>query len=355
MVADAVFLLIGVVGMRGTEHVAHVLVILRVLIGVAHDEADGTARRLTLEDATEQFHLIGFLARGCDLALSRTTAIELCLDEVHVDIDACWHAVDNASDGLTMTLAKGRQPEYRSKCIHILMTVSTAAVVAMLVVVAAATVVTAFAMMMATTMTTAREHLDGLVDLFVRGVAVLHDGTCEIERLASQGVVGVNCHTVLLDLHHLGHELMVFAICQGDNGIGEDIVVVEMAIDREYLTVDLMNALGLVGTESLLGGEGEVEGVALRMLGHFLLKGVECDAKTSNKLEGALCAGLFLEFLLTVGHCIQLVYHRHELIGCLIHTLLYIYLFQVAKVIILIQKRAFFHRNYKNFHIRAIL
>ena len=62
MVAYTVFLLIGVVGMRGTEYVAHVLVVLRVLIGVAYDEADGTACRFALKDATEQFHLIRFLA-----------------------------------------------------------------------------------------------------------------------------------------------------------------------------------------------------------------------------------------------------------------------------------------------------
>ena len=234
------------------------------------------------------------------------------------------------------------------------MTVTASAVVAMLVIMSAATVVAAFAMMMATTVTAARQHLDGLVDLFVGGVAVLNDGACEIERLASQGMVGIDSHTVLLDLHHLGHELMVLAICQGNDGIGEDIVVVEMAVDREYLTIDLMNTLRLVGTEGLLGGEGEVEGVALRMLGHLLLESVEGDAKTRNKLEGALCARLFLEFLLTVGNRVQLVHNRHKLIGSLIHTLLYI-MFQVAKVIILIHKRVFFGQNYKIFHIRAIL
>ena len=129
------------------------------------------------------------------------------------------------------------------------MTVTASAVVAMLVIMSAAAVFAAFAMMMATTVTAARQHLDGLVDLFLGGVAVLNDGAREIERLASQRVVGVDSHTVLLDLHHLGHELMVLAICQGNDGIGEDIVVVEMAVDREYLTIDLMNTLRLVGTE----------------------------------------------------------------------------------------------------------
>ena len=62
MIANTVFVMVGVVGMGGTEQTAHVLVVLRVLVGVAHDESDGAARRFALEDSTEQFHLIRFLA-----------------------------------------------------------------------------------------------------------------------------------------------------------------------------------------------------------------------------------------------------------------------------------------------------
>ena len=201
---------------------------------------------------------------------------------------------------------------------------SAATVVAVLMVMTTATIVTAFAMMMATTVTAACQHLDGLADLLLGGIAVLYDGAREVERLASQRVVGIDGDAVFLDLHDLGHKLMVFAIRQGDDGIREDVIVVEMAVDREYLTVDLMNALRLVGTEGLLRGEGEVEGVALRMLGHFRLESVEGDTKTSDKLEGALCARLFLELFLAVSHRVQLIHDRHKLIGCLIHTLLYI-------------------------------
>ena len=111
------------------------------------------------------------------------------------------------------------------------MTMSTAAVVAMLVVVAAATVVTAFAMMMATAVTTACQHLDGLVDLFLCGIAILADGARKVERLACQWVVGINGDTIFLHLHHSGHKLMILAICQGDDGIGVDVLVVEMTVD----------------------------------------------------------------------------------------------------------------------------
>ena len=117
------------------------------------------------------------------------------------------------------------------------MAMSAATVVAMPVVVSAATIVTAFtfAMMVATAVTTACQHLDGLVDLFLCGIAVLDNGTCEVECLACQRVVGVDGNTVFLHLHDLGHKLMVVAIGQRDDGIGVDVLVVEMAVDREDL------------------------------------------------------------------------------------------------------------------------
>ena len=112
---------------------------------------------------------------------------------------------------------------------------SATTVVAVLMVMTTATIVTAFAMMVSATVATACQHLDGLIDLFLCGIAVLADGACEVERLASQRMVGIYGDSVFLHLHHLGHELMVVAVCQRDDGIGVDVVVVEMAVDREDL------------------------------------------------------------------------------------------------------------------------
>ena len=89
-----------------------------MLVGIAYDEADRTACRLPLEDTAEQFHLVGFVARCCNLALSGTTAVQFLLDKVKVDVNACRHTIDDATHSLTVTLAKGRQSEYLSKCVH---------------------------------------------------------------------------------------------------------------------------------------------------------------------------------------------------------------------------------------------
>ena len=204
---------------------------------------------------------------------------------------------------------------------------ATTAVAVLVVMSTTATIVTAFtfAMMMTTAVTATCQHLDGLVDLLFCGVAILADGAREVERLASQRMVGINGDTIFLHLHHLGHELMVVAVCQRDDGIGVDVIVVEMTIHREYLTIDLMHTLRLVGAKGLFWREDEVEGVALRMVDHLLLESVEGDAKTSDKLEGALRACFLLQCLISVSDGIQLILDGHEFIGNFLHTLLYIY------------------------------
>ena len=154
--------------------------------------------------------------------------------------------------------------------------------------VSATVTVFAFAMMVTTSVTATCEHLDGLAHLLFCGVAILADGAREVERLACQRVVGVNGHTVFLHLHDLSHKLMILIVCQCDNGIGVDIVVIEMTIDGEDLRVELMNAQRLVDTECLFWLEDEVETVALGMLDDLLLESIEGDAKTSDKLERTL-------------------------------------------------------------------
>jgi hypothetical protein len=91
---------------------------MRVLVGVANQKADGTACRLSLKYATQQFYLV-WLVSGCrDVALSWPAAIQLMLYEIHVDVDACRHSVDYASHRLAVALAERGQPEYISEGVH---------------------------------------------------------------------------------------------------------------------------------------------------------------------------------------------------------------------------------------------
>lgn len=101
--------------MRWSEQVPHVVVVLRVLVGVPYNKAYRATCRLTLEHAAQQFHLVWLFPAGSDAALSRASAVQLLLNEVRVYADACRHAVHHAADGLTVALAECGQPEYVSK------------------------------------------------------------------------------------------------------------------------------------------------------------------------------------------------------------------------------------------------
>ena len=115
MVADTEFLRIGEVGMRRAIDVADVFVVVGVLVLVPYNKADGASGGLTLEDTREEFHLVCFLSAGGELRLTRTTAAQFLLDEVHVDGDACRKTIDYATYTRTMRFAEACQSEYVTK------------------------------------------------------------------------------------------------------------------------------------------------------------------------------------------------------------------------------------------------
>ena len=180
-----------------------------------------------------------------------------------------------------------------SAVVAVLMTAS--AVVAVLMSASATVAV------MVTAVAAARHLLDECLHLLLCGLAVLNDGTGEVQHLSCQRVVGVDGHAVFLDLLHFCHEALVVRPHQCDDSTLEDVVVVEMAVDREDLASQLVHSLGIVGAEGLCRLESEVEGCAFLMLDDFLLEAVEGDAKACDKLEGAFLACLFLEVLLVVS------------------------------------------------------
>ena len=118
MVAQAILLLIGEIGMRGTIHIAQVIVIGRMLTGVAHKKADGSTRGAALEDTREELHLIRFVATGGHCTLSRTTATHLATHKVHIYSDACWHAVNHTAYTRPVRLAKRGKAKECTECIH---------------------------------------------------------------------------------------------------------------------------------------------------------------------------------------------------------------------------------------------
>ena len=97
---------------------AHVVVVVRMLIGVTHDKTNRSACRLAFENTTEQFYLVGFVARCGDTALPWASSVELLLDKIQVNGYACWHTINYAADGFSVALAKRGQSEDSSCSVH---------------------------------------------------------------------------------------------------------------------------------------------------------------------------------------------------------------------------------------------
>ena len=67
---NAVFRLIGGIGVGGSKGNLHLLVILGSLIFVAHHHGNRCAQGHAIHDTAQDLHLIGFLARCGDFALA---------------------------------------------------------------------------------------------------------------------------------------------------------------------------------------------------------------------------------------------------------------------------------------------
>ena len=106
-VANAVLGLRGVVGVGRAVKRLHFGVGLGPLVLVADHDGDGRAEREALERAGEDVAGVAFLARGDDLALPGTAAIEIDLDVGLNDGDARGAAIDDNADAAAMGLAPG--------------------------------------------------------------------------------------------------------------------------------------------------------------------------------------------------------------------------------------------------------
>ena len=94
------------------------------------------------------------------------------------------------------------------------MAVSAAAAffVVMVVTTAVATAFAVVAVVVSATAASACQVLDEVLYLVVGGLTVLNHSACKVERLTSQGMVGVEGDAVFLNLQDFGHESVVFVV-----------------------------------------------------------------------------------------------------------------------------------------------
>ena len=109
--ADPVLALIGVVGVRGAVGAAHLLVVLRLGVGVAHQHRDRRAQRAALEHPGQDLRPVRLAALGGQRALPRAPAVQLGLQIRLGQLQQGRAAVDHRADGRAVRLAEGGDPE----------------------------------------------------------------------------------------------------------------------------------------------------------------------------------------------------------------------------------------------------
>lgn len=169
------------------------------------------------------------------------------------------------------------------------------------------------------TATFAAEDLGGLFDFLKGGFAVLKEGACELQGLASQGVIEVNGDLVVCNLDDGSHEVVTLAVHEGHLGTREDVLVVELTVDLEHLTWHRTHQLLVALAECFGSLEREVEGVTRLQLCQLLLEGFDHETHACDKGNG-LAVRRFVEQLMTccaVGE--HLICYLDVLLG---HTLL---------------------------------
>ena len=108
---DAVFRLIGGIGVGGTKGHLHLAVILGPLVLVAHHHCDRRAKGEAVEQATEDLDAIVLLAGGGDLALSGLAAVELGLDGLLIQGQSGRAAIHDHPHPAAVGFAEGADAE----------------------------------------------------------------------------------------------------------------------------------------------------------------------------------------------------------------------------------------------------
>ncbi len=323
MVANTILFMVGIVGMGGSEEASEVLVVLGMMVGVAHDEADGGAGGLSFEHAAQQFHTVCLLARSGEVALAGTAAVQLMLDESHVYGNAGGHPVDDTANGKAMAFAKRGQGENVSKRVSHLSTYLTATTTAAAAFTAAAIVLSAAAAAFTTataaaTATASAEICHHLVYLFLRGGTTLQYLPDEVKVEAGQRMVEGHLDRLLADFQYQRVEAVAFAIAHGDDGPYVDDRLVQLPIAHEDAFGEVYLVLRMVFILSKGFGDDEVECVACVHGREFGVELREGHAHVADEPEGLVLGGVFQQLVLAVDVGIHLV-RRHDVLVLFLH------------------------------------
>ncbi len=115
VVANSVFLVIGVVRMGRAELIHDIAVILGALIDIFDHHANRRAGGFTLENARQNFDLVGFLTLGDKTGLTRLATVQIVLQIGFAQFQSRRATVDDATDCRPVAFTKSGDSEQFSK------------------------------------------------------------------------------------------------------------------------------------------------------------------------------------------------------------------------------------------------
>ena len=201
---------------------------------------------------------------------------------------------------------------------------AAAATFAVTVTLAMTTAATAFAfaaaVLAATAAALAAHHVNQSLDFIVSSVAHHHHFALEVQILASQRMVQVYDHRVVLHLKHQALEAVAIAVNERKHSTGVNHFLVEVTVDAENLFVEFKHMFLLVRAVSIVNLQHEVESLASLQFVYFCFKSIKRHTHTGDKLERVFSRSFFYEFVNTffvIG--VQFVSHRNILVWSLFH------------------------------------
>ncbi|AEM42160.1 hypothetical protein KVU_2321 [Ketogulonicigenium vulgare WSH-001] len=118
IIADAVFLVIGDIGVTGTKALGDIAIIFRALVGVADQQLDRGAGGLALEHAGQDLDRIGLLPLGGVAVLAGFALVQPMLQQRLVDRNAGRAAVHDSAQRRPVAFTPGGKAEQVTKCIQ---------------------------------------------------------------------------------------------------------------------------------------------------------------------------------------------------------------------------------------------
>ncbi len=176
------------------------------------------------------------------------------------------------------------------------MAVTAATAIAMFVVTTVVVVATA-ATFVAMSSAATCQVLHQVFYLIVCGSTVLQYGTLKVQRLSCQRMVQIHLHLLLAHFHDAAVETLSLFILQWDDSFLVYVLMVEMSVDAEHLTLKVEHVVWGIVTIRLFLRQHKVERLACCYTDHFGFKRIQCNAETCNKHKGLVLWSFFHHFL----------------------------------------------------------